>query len=127
MYNISQTNIFKNWDKDCYIASILPPDEDENGNQLNVYDTPVKYKFNYQPVTDQREFASLEADGININGVQRALLDLNYQGKIKVFDLAYLNDATPENEEYNGEKANYKVVKFIPQNVKILVYFEKLF
>ena len=127
MYNISQTNIFKNWDKPCYIATILPPTIDDFGNELNVYDEPKKYKFNYQPVTDQREFATLEADGININGVQRALLDLYYLDKIKVYDKAYLNEATPEGETYNGEKANYRVVKFIPQNVKILVYFERLF
>lgn len=127
MYNISQTNIFKNWDKYCYIASLLPPQSDEYGNEINVYDTPVKYKFNYQPITDQREFATLEAYGINKNGAVRALLDINYNGKIKEFDLAYLYDATPENEENNGDNANYKVVKFIPQNTKILVYFERLF
>jgi len=127
MYNISQTNIFKNWDKHCYIASLLPPIKDEFGNELNVYNKPIKYKFNYQPVTDQREFATLEADGININGVQRALLDLYYLDKIKVYDKVYLNEATPEGETYDGEKANYRVVKFIPQNVKILVYFERLF
>jgi len=170
MYNISQTNIFKNWDKDCYIASLLPPTLDEYENELNTYEEPIKYKFNYQPVTDQREFATLEADGININGVQRALLDLYYLDKIKVYDLAYLNEAIPyvltEDETYkenvvyykkenngfvqlivetdynvgdtiegniynkeisNGANANYKVVKFVPQNVKILVYFERLF
>ena len=127
MFNISQTNIFKNWDKPCYIASLLPPILDDYDNEINVYDEPKKYKFNYQPVTDQREFATLEADGININGVQRALLDLYYLDKIKVFDLAYLNEANPKGENINGANANYKVVKFVPQNVKILVYFEKLF
>lgn len=127
MYNISQTNIFKNWDKVCYISSKLPSTIDEYGNELDLYDEPIKYKFNYQPVTDNREYASLEADGINVNGLQRALLDLKYLDKIKVYDLAYLNEASPEDETYNGEKANYRVVRFIPQNVKILVYFERLF
>lgn len=127
MYNISQTNIFKNWDKDCYIASLLPPTLDDYGNELSVYDTPIKYKFNYQPVTSQLQLATLQADGINTNGLIRAMLDISYLDKIKVYDLAYLYDAIPENEKYNGEKANYRVVKFIPQNVKILVYFERLF
>lgn len=126
MYNISQTNIFKNWDKNCYIASKLDPITDEFGNELNVYSKPVKYKFNYQPVTDQREFATIRPYGEQPNGLVRALLDMKYLGKIKEFDLAYLYGATPENETYDGENANYEVVKYIPQNTKILVYFDIL-
>ena len=45
---------------------------------------------------------------------------------MKNYDLVYLYGASPENEEYNGQNANYRVITFIPQNTKILVYFEKL-
>lgn len=127
MYNISQTNIFKNWDKVCYISSKLPSIEDEYGNQIEQYGEPIKYKFNYQPVTDQREFATIEKYGGQSDGSIKALVDYNkFKGKIKDFDLAYLYDATPIDEEKYGEKANYRVVKSIPQNTKILIYFEIL-
>ena len=65
--------------------------------------------------------------GQSSNGIVRAMLDTyKYQGRIKEFDLAYLYGATPEDETYNGENANYKVVTCVPQNTKILVYFEKI-
>ena len=96
MYNISQTKIFNNWDKICYISSKLTPIEDEYGNELNLYATPVKYKFNYQPVVDTKE-AEIQGYGDNTKGLVRALLDINYLGKIKQFDLAYLYGAIPYN------------------------------
>lgn len=125
MYNINQTKIFQNWDKDCYISSKLTPIKDEYGNELNVYGTPVKYRFNYQPVTDKKE-AEMQGYGESSNGLVRALLDINYLDKIKQYDLVYLYGATPEGETNNGDNANYKVVTCKPQNTKILVYFEEL-
>lgn len=125
MYNISQTNIFKNWDKICYIASKLPSIEDAYGNQLSQYEEPIKYKFNYQPVTDQKEVEVL-GYGESSNGLIRALIDIKYLDKIKQYDLAYLYGATPNEEKNNGDNANYRVVTCKPQNTKILVYFEEL-
>lgn len=125
MYNISQTNIFKNWDKVCYISSKLPSIEDDYGNQLNQYEEPIKYKFNYQPVVDRKE-AEILGYGESSIGLIRALIDIKYKDKIKQYDLAYLYDATPDNESYIGENANYRVVTCKPQNTKILVYFEEL-
>ena len=119
-------NIFLNWNKVCYIRPILEPIEDGYGNQLNQYGDSVKYRFNYEPVTNKDE-AILRGYGQSSNGYVRAMLDTyKYQGKLKQFDLAYLYGATPEEESYNGEKANYKVVTCIPQNTKILVYFERI-
>lgn len=119
-------DIFKNWNKTCYIRPILEPTKDAYGNQLNQYGDSVKYCFNYQPVTNKNE-AEMQIFGQTSNGIIRAMLDTyKYQGKIKEFDLAYLYGATPENETYNGENANYKVVTCMPQNTKILVYFERI-
>lgn len=126
MYNINKTNIHQNWNKICYISSKLPSKIDDYGNEISQYEVPVKYKFNYQPVTNSGELSTLESFGFTSQGLVKALLDLNYLGKIKEFDLAYLYDAKPDNEKKNGENANYRVVKFIPQNTKILVYFESL-
>lgn len=96
MYNISQTKIFQNWDKVCYIASKLAPTEDIYGNQINQYDEPKRYKFNYQPVVDRKE-AEAQGFGDNVNGLVRAMLDMKYLGKLKEFDLVYLYDAVPYN------------------------------
>lgn len=94
MYNVSQTKIFQNWDKVCYIASKLTPSEDIYGNQLNQYSEPKRYKFNYQPVVDRKE-AETQGFGDNVNGIIRAMLDMKYLGKLKEFDLVYLYDAVP--------------------------------
>ena len=121
MFN-APNDIFKHWNKPCFIASKLDPTEDIYGNEITQYDVPKKYIFNYQPVTDEAELA---AYGITNKGVVRAILTNNYLGKIKEYDLAYLYGATPDNETKNGQNANYVVKTFIPQNSRILVYFER--
>ena len=45
---------------------------------------------------------------------------------IKENDLAYLDGATPENEEIYGDNANYRVDSVRYQNKKVAIYFEKL-
>lgn len=45
---------------------------------------------------------------------------------IKENDLAYLDGATPDGEEVNGDNANYRVDSVRWQNKKIAIYFEKL-
>ena len=40
--------------------------------------------------------------------------------------LTYLDGATPNNEEVVGSNANYRVYSIKPQNVALLVYFEKI-
>ena len=125
MFN-APNDIFSNWNKICYIRPILEPIEDEYGNQINQYGESQKYSFNYQPVTNKDE-AQMQTFGQSSNGIIRAMLDTyEYQGKIKQYDLAYLYGATPEEETNAGENANYKVVTCIPQNTKILVYFERI-
>lgn len=125
MFN-APNDIFSNWNKTCYIRPILEPIIDIYGNEINQYGESVKYSFNYQPVANKEE-AEMQTFGQSSNGIVRAMLDTyKYQGKIKEFDLAYLYGATPDNEENNGENANYTVVTCIPQNTKILVYFKKI-
>ena len=113
MYNINQTKIFQNWDKDCYISSKLQPIEDVYGNEINQYSEPTKYRFNYQPVIDKKE-AEMQGFGENSDGLVRALLDLIYLDKIKQFDLAYLYSAIPFNltqdEIYKENVVYYKKV-----------------
>lgn len=125
MFN-APNDIFSNWNKECYISSILDPIEDDYGNEINQYGEPVKYSFNYQPVANKDE-AEMQSYGQSSRGMVRALLNTNeYKGKIKEFDLAYLYGATPTGETSNGANANYRVSTCIPQNTKILVYFERI-
>ena len=124
MYNIKRNNIFKNLYKNCYIAKRLDPILDDYGNELEQYSKPIKYRFNYQPVTDEAEAL---AYGKTEKGVIKTFIDYDkYVGKFDTFDLAYLYGATPDGEIKNGKNANYKITTCIPQNTKILVYFAKL-
>jgi hypothetical protein len=142
-------NIFKNWNKVCYIrgridAAKLYPEEssfpsktkspndrddiyvDEYGNETMNYGEPVKYYINYQPVTNDAEEAFLKSYGITSSGTVRALVDYKYLDGFHHYDLAYLYGATPSEEEYAGQYANYRVITSVPQNMKVLVYFERL-
>lgn len=124
-------DIFRNWNKVCYIRKRITSDEsgittDEYGNEIQNYDEPVKYIFNYQPVTNDADEAILKPYGVTLEGTVKALLDIKYEGGLSKYDLAYLYGASPENESFNGENANYRVITSIPQNTKVLVYFERL-
>lgn len=142
-------NIFKNWKKVCYIRQrvwqeatypmeygfpsskryVNEKDDiyvDEYGNELERYYEPKKYLLNYQPVTNDADEAILKPYGITMEGTVKALMDAKYFGELNRYDLAYLYDATPDEEEFDGQYANYRVITAIPQNTKILVYFERL-
>lgn len=124
-------DIFRNWSKICYIRRRVTSDDgdvtiDEYGNEIQNYEVPKKYVLNYQPVTNDADEAILKPYGISLEGTVKALMDIKFDGELGRHDLAYLYDATPENEEYDGQNANYRVITAIPQNMKILVYFERL-
>ena len=81
------------WKKPLYIASKLRVDVDEEGNEVTVYDEPVAYKFNYQPVTSE---ADIQEFGENVEKVEKMVIPISYLGSFKEFDVAYLDGATPE-------------------------------
>lgn len=124
-------DIFKNWSKVCYIRKRVTTDDgdvtiDGYGNEIQNYKVPKRYVLNYQPVTNDADEAILKPYGITLEGTVKALMDIKYEGELEKYDLAYLYGANPENEEYDGQFANYRVITAIPQNMKILVYFERL-
>lgn len=124
-------NIYKNWNKICYIRRRVTSDEgdvtvDEYGNEIQNYEVPEKYILNYQPVTNDADEAVLKPYGVTLEGTVRAMMDIKHLGQLNRYDLAYLYGATPDDEEYDGQYANYRVITAIPQNMKILVYFERL-
>lgn len=119
-------NIFKNWNKVCYIASKNDnPKIDDYGNEINVYQKPIKYNFNIQPASGDFE---LTLYGEKINKVYKAIVPFDYKNKIKEGDIAYLDGATPEGEEEGsyGKNGNYTVDSIRPQNLATAIYFKKI-
>lgn len=106
-----------------YIASHLKNDEDENGNIINIYDTPFPV-FAY--LNAMNGDFRIEEFGDEAERKCRTMLNkIKWFGKIKEGDIAYLYGASPKGESVHGENANYHVVSVLPQGVKMLVYFER--
>lgn len=111
------------WRKPLYIASKLSVDIDEEGNEVNVYDTPVAYEFNYQPVTSE---ADIQEFGENVEKVMRMVIPISYKDSFKEFDVAYLDGATPDDEVVNGMNANYTLRSPRIGNNVIVIYMDKI-
>lgn len=117
--------------KDLYIASFLQDEYDDEGNKIAIYDKPIYIgKENIQPLgsTGFSDYGiTIEGYGEKIVKMQKVLLDYDkYLGEFKENDLAYLDGITPENEQVNGDNANYRIDSVRNQNKKIAIYFEKL-
>lgn len=118
-------NIFQNWNKGCYIASLNDVKEDEFGNEISYYSRPKFYNFNIQPASGTTDIALY---GEKISKMYKCIVSLDtYNKKFKEGDVAYLEGLKPKNENTGtyGSGANYKVVSVRPQNTVILIYFEK--
>lgn len=115
-------NIFKNWNKTCYIASKKSIDTDDYGNEINKYNKPIKYTFNIQPAGGDFDIALY---GEKISKIYRAIVPYSYKDKIKEGDIAYLDGSLPEEQEPYGDNANYIVDSIRPQNLAMAIYFKK--
>lgn len=111
--------------KTLYIASFIEDSLDDYGNKITIYDKPEFIgKENIQPLSGSTD---IEEYGNKVSKMQKVLLDYDkYLGKFKENDLAYIEEATPEDEEVFGDNANYRVDSVRNQNRKIAIYFEKL-
>ena len=118
-------NIFKNWNKPCYIASKLNTQADAYGNEINVYAEPQPYSMNIQPANGDM---ATTVYGDKIFKVYKAVVPYDYKDLIKEGDIAYLDGATPENEVEGtyGSNGNYVVDSVRPQNLATTIYFMKL-
>lgn len=122
-YNPNRQNIHDIKSK-VYIASKLGVIQDEYFNQIPIYDTPEKYMFNIQNVSQDseiREFGELS------NSMKVAVIreKSKYLDKFKDFDAVYLDGVEPDGELNNGDNANYRIYSVRNQNTSILVYFIK--
>ena len=111
------------WKKDVYIASKKEVTLDDEGNEIVIYDEPKPFKFNYQPVSTDADIAEF---GENAKIMKKAVIPISYQGQFKEFDVAYLDGATPSEEENNGDNANYRLLPPRDGNSVIIIYFERL-
>ena len=111
------------WKKDVYIASKIGVETDNDENEFSIYGEPIKYSFNYQPVNSDSEIAEF---GEKVRVMKKAVIPISYKDKFKEFDVAYLDDVTPNEEEKNGDKANYVLLPPRNGNAVIIIYFEKL-
>lgn len=111
------------WKKDVYIASKLDVELDEEGNEIVIYDEPIPFKFNYQPVSSDADIAEF---GENSKMMKKAVIPISYQGRFKEFDVAYLDGATPNEEKNYGDNANYRLLPPRDGNSVIIIYFERL-
>ena len=111
------------WQKDLYIASKTGVDLDDEGNEISIYDTPEPYKFNYRAISSDAELAEF---GEKASITQRMVIDRKYEGMFKEFDVAYLYGATPDEEKFNGDNANYVLLPPRVGNSVIIIYMQKI-
>ena len=111
------------WQKDLYIASKIRTELDDEGNEIVIYDEPEPYKFNYRAVKSDAEIAEF---GELASITQRMVIDRKYEGLFKESDVAYLYGATPDEEENNGDNANYVLLPPRVGNSVIVIYMQKI-
>jgi len=112
------------WLKTIYLAKKTTSTLDDEGNEIATYSTPVMYKINHQPASGKSD---IQMYGERILQIQKALVDKETFNNIFIeFDKVYLDGANLTGELVNGSNANYRVQAVLPQNNKILVYFERL-
>lgn len=114
----------RKWNKTIYIAKKIGIQEDDYGKTVTIYEKPKKYEMNVQPISSSPDIAEF---GENSNLIQKAVIEYDkYFNEFKEFDVAYLDGATPDGEEINGEKANFRLYPPRNQNKCIVLYFERL-
>lgn len=86
----------KEWNKKIWIAKKIGVEIDDDGYEIPVFDKPIMYRMNVQPVSTQAEIAEF---GEYATGMQKAVIDLKkYLNEFEEFDVAYLDGASPMQE-----------------------------
>lgn len=113
-----------NYKSKIYICKKLGTAQDASMNEIEVFDEPVKYMFNVQPVnasSEGKEFGQL------VNAIRVATIPKRkYMGKFKEYDKVYIDTVPSENEVDYGDNADYRIYSVRPQNACIKIYFLKL-
>lgn len=109
--------------KKIWIASFVKNERDEEGNLISVFKTPFYLHGSLNSLSGETE---MQVYGEKINRMCKTVLPYRYINDIKEKDVAYLYGVTPDEEILPGDNANYRVTTVRPQNIKVIVYFEKL-
>ncbi len=123
MYNINRQPIH-NIKSIIYIASKKGVEQDQYLNEYEIYDKPIKYRFNVQAISEDseiREFGELSNDMKVISITEKS----KYINKFKDFDKVYV-DTLPKNESKYGNNADYRIYSVRNQNTSIRIYLLKL-
>ena len=130
MFNFKTYNSFANALSDCYIAKRKDSlSYDDYGNAVPQYEAPnsTPYRWNIQPV---KMDSSTDTFGEKILKMKVAMLvgedAIKFRNEFQEYDLAYLDGASPVGEIIYGSNANYRIYAVRPQNVALLIYFEKI-
>lgn len=122
-----KNSIYKNWNKDLYIARKGDIEIDDYNNEIVHYKEPFYFgRVNYQPLTRKELEAYIQVYGETKNNIVSCLIDYTRDKEFKELDLAYLYGNSPKGERENGSNANYIVRTYKPQNTKIMVIFEEI-
>ena len=121
------------WEKKLYIATQNGVEENDYGYEIQTYNIPELYRFNYQPSSGLTSYLQY---GKDVNKVYVAYISRSlYDGVFHEGDVAYLSDGKyleceldelVENENKYCEKANYRITSVLPQNLKIRIDFTKI-
>ena len=128
MYNVRGSSIFKNWNKQCYIA--LKKDEqvqyDDFGSEIPKFHKPKEYYFNIQPV---KGYFDVIEYGEKVDKMYKAVVPFEkYNGVFHEGDIAYLEGKKPSGEtpDTYGIGGNFVISSVRPQNMIIAIYFERI-
>ena len=111
------------WKKPLYIATLKEVVTDDELNEIRTYNEPVAYEMNYQPVSS---YLDMQAFGKDTTEMYKIVLPIKDKDLFKEYDLAYLNGATPEGEETNGDNANYVLLPPKIGNAVVIIYCQKM-
>lgn len=111
------------WNKKIYISKKLRVETDDEENEIVIYDKPMLYEFNYQPVNSYSEIVEF---GEKCSIMKKMVIPIVYINMFKEFDIAYLDGASPTEEKVNGENANYRLLPPRNGNSVIVIYLEKI-
>ena len=105
----------KSWNKKIWIAKKIGTQENDYGTEIPIYDKPVEYMMNVQPLSSETDIAEF---GENAKQVQRAVIEYKkYFGEFKEFDVAYLDGVSPLD---NGGEFVVNVKDINAERVKII-------
>ena len=59
----------KDWKKPLYVASFKEIIYDDERNEIRTYNEPIKYEYNYQPVSSYLDIQEFGKDATNIQKI----------------------------------------------------------